>query len=106
MFPEQSAPLPRVQRMKTYPMAEKPFLDILLLEWSSQEGIAPQEDLGLAHGPRLEVESYLSSSTIISNCRAVEREHTGNWRHVGKLASPQYRVHCPLLEELGFYHQG
>lgn len=37
-------------------MTEKPFLDILLLEWSSQEGVTPQEDLGLAHGPRLEVE--------------------------------------------------
>jgi len=57
--------------MKTYPMAEKPFLDILLLEWSSQEGIAPQEDLGLALEPRFEVESYLSSSTIISKIEAV-----------------------------------
>jgi hypothetical protein len=87
-------------------MAEKPFLDILLLEWSSQEGVAPQEDLGLAHGPRFGVESYLSSSTIISKIQAVKGELTGNWRHVGKLADPQCRVHCPLLEELGFYHQG
>jgi hypothetical protein len=53
-------------------MTEKPFLDILLLEWSSQEGITPQEDLGLAHGPRFEVESYLSSSAIISNCHVVK----------------------------------
>ena len=52
-------------------MAEKPFLDILLLEWSSQEGIAPQEDLGLAHEPRFEVKAYLSSSTIISKLRTV-----------------------------------
>ena len=71
MFPGQSAPLPRVRRMETYPMAEKPFLDILLLKWSSQEGIASQEDLGLAHGPRFGVESYLSSSTIISKIEAV-----------------------------------
>ena len=87
-------------------MAEKPFLDILLLKWSSQEGITPQEDLELAHGLRFEVESYLSSSTIVSNGHNIEKEHTGNWQHVGKLANPQCRVHCPLLEELGSYHQG
>jgi len=87
-------------------MTEKPFLDILLLERSSQEGIAPQEDLVLAHGPRFEVESYLSSSTIISRFHAIEKGHTGNWQHVGKLAIPQGRVHCPLLGGLGSYHQG
>jgi hypothetical protein len=47
---------PLFKGWKTYPMTEKPFLDILLFKWSSQEGITPQEDLGLAHGPRFEVE--------------------------------------------------
>jgi hypothetical protein len=87
-------------------MTEKRFLDILLLKWSSQEGVTPQEDLILAHGPRFEVESYLSSSTIISKCRTVEKEHTGNWRHVGKLADRQCLVHCPLLEVIESYDQG
>jgi hypothetical protein len=50
MFPEQSAPLPLIKD-ETNPMTEKPFLDILLFERSGQEGVTPQENLGLAHGP-------------------------------------------------------
>ena len=47
-------------------MTEKSFLDILLLEWSSQESIAPQEDLGLAHEPKEVRVTNLSSGAIIS----------------------------------------